>query len=661
MNNMKLNPQLSKYNKSFIFKKGQWAMLSGELVQIRTAEPDFFVLQSKNSSQTQMYTTDALYDLYMQGAFSPAEAAEKPITFRPLNSERDLFEAERRLAYIHDLQGRDNPGSEKTWAKTVAYVSRRISDSEPPHPKQVYRWLKAWQDSNHNVHRLLKKVQLRAKPTLDQQLDLALEVIDDEYLVPHGEIKQHVYQSFCERFAQSGLSGKAMSRSYFYEIIDSLDPLEVCLAQKGKKAALAKFRASDEKIVVEHVMKRVEMDGVHLNLGLIDDDTGEFLGKVIVFFAIDVYTRYILGYSLSYGISPGETSQAVFELIRSIISPKVRNGNYRHEWHCMGIPSEIHCDNGHAFTAGTTRRLLAHMGITQHHSETGKGQRRPFIERFNRTFRNQLCKKIPGYLGKRVDGDTFDKTIEQSAQVTLSEFKAYIEEYIVDVYHQRAHKGLDGMTPQQAVEQALETFITRKAVDINALNFMRGETRTGTVQATHGIQIKNQYFNSKELRELRFKTMGSSNKSPKFDFIFNPNDISEITVLIPESLETLRVPNRDKTIPAGTSLTDFALSKVSKKPENRNQPQPVFTSKHKQHKPKTAPKSRKPSSATKSKQSAQQQTFTDEQLLKQLDNGAMRIAQSTTHYTEKATSEVYTSVSVTPTTHGQGRRRSEVN
>ncbi|WP_134051644.1 DDE-type integrase/transposase/recombinase [Rheinheimera aquimaris] len=657
MNNTKLKPQLSKFSKSFIFKKGDWAVLKGEMVQIRTAEPDFFVLQSKNNSQPQMYSTDMLYDLYLDGAFSPAVAAEQPVTFRPLNSETDLLEAERRLAYIHDLQSRDNPGSYNTWQKCVDYVSRKIVDPEPPHPKQVYRWLKSWQNSSHSIHQLLKRTQLRSKPLMEQQFDLAMEVIDNEYLVPNGGIKQHVYESFRKQFAQSELEGKAMSRSYFYQIIDSLDPYEVCLAQYGKKAALAKFRASDEKIVVRHLMERVEIDAVHLNLGLIDDETGEFLGKVIVFFAIDVYTRYILGYSVVYGISPGETSEAVIELVSSMIVPKARSGNYRNEWYCLGVPWTIHCDNGSAFIAENTLRFLTHLQITQHRSETGKGQRRPFIERFNRTFRNQLCKKIPGYSGKRVDGNKNDKTIEQSAQVTLSDFNKYVEEYIVDVYHQRQHKGLEGLTPQQAVEEALENFIPRAPVDVSTLNFMSGATKKGTVQATHGIQISKQYFNSKELRELRFKAMGSCTKSPKFDFIFNPKDISQIAVLIPKSMEILLVPNRDKTIAAGTSLADFELSKVSKKLNNRTQPQPVFTSKHKQHKPKTTSKSRKSSSVSKTKQRDPSHTFTDEQLREQLDKGAMRIAQNTAHYTEKAPSEVYASVSVNTTR----RKRSEVN
>ena len=138
MNNIKLKSQISKFSKSFIFKKGDWAVLSGETVQIRTAEPDFFVVQQKNSTQTQMYSTDFLHELYLYGAYSPAEAAEKAITSRPLNSERDLLEAERRQAYIHALQSRDLPGSEKTWAKSVAYLSRKISAPEAPHPKQVF-------------------------------------------------------------------------------------------------------------------------------------------------------------------------------------------------------------------------------------------------------------------------------------------------------------------------------------------------------------------------------------------------------------------------------------------------------------------------------------------------------------------------------------------
>lgn len=267
--------------------------------------------------------------------------------------------------------------------------------------------------------------------------------------------------------------------------------------------------------------------------------------------------------------------------------------------------------------------------------------------------------KIPGYLGKRIDGNISDKTIEQSAQVTLSEFKAYVEEYIVDVYHQRKHKGLDGMTPQQAVEQALESFIPRESVDVSTLNFMSGATKKGTVQATHGIQISNQYFNSKELRELRFKAMGSSSKSPTFDFIFNPNDISQIAVLIPGSMEILRVPNRDKTIPAGTSLADYKLRKAAPQLSSSTLPEPVFGSKHQQHKPKTKSKSRKSSPASKTKQTGEVQTFTDEQLREQLGHGAVRIAQNINHYTIKTAVDVDTPVSVNPTSNG--RKRSEVS
>lgn len=82
MKNIKIINKVNKFSKSFIFKKGDWALLQGQLVQIRTAEPDFFVVQKKDSSQTQMYKTDLLYDLYLDGSFAPAQAAEQPVTFQ---------------------------------------------------------------------------------------------------------------------------------------------------------------------------------------------------------------------------------------------------------------------------------------------------------------------------------------------------------------------------------------------------------------------------------------------------------------------------------------------------------------------------------------------------------------------------------------------------
>lgn len=146
---MSVVTKLTEQHKPLFFKKGDWAKLDGQLVQVRVAEPDFFILQKEGQASVEPpYSTDYLYEKYMAGQFDHA-TKENGITFRPLVSSDEVFEAERYLAYIHDLLSRDNPGSEKTWQACVDYVSKRIKDKNPPSPKKVYRMTKDYEKSGH--------------------------------------------------------------------------------------------------------------------------------------------------------------------------------------------------------------------------------------------------------------------------------------------------------------------------------------------------------------------------------------------------------------------------------------------------------------------------------------------------------------------------------
>lgn len=655
---MNVMTRLARQYKKLFFKEGDWAKLDGEFVQVRAAKPDFVVLQKEGKSEVEPpYSTDYLYEKYMAGQFDHA-TKENGITFMPRVSSDEVHKAERYLAYIHDLLSRDNPGSPKTWQACVDYVSERIDDKNPPSPKKVYRLTKDFEQAGHRISQVLKKVQRRASPMLDKQFDLAMEVIDDEFLVINGGNISHTYKCFEARFAQSGLKGKPMSKTYFRKLIDTLDPYEVCCAQRGKDFANRRFRASDEKISTHYMMERVEIDAVHLSLGLIDDETGEVLGKVIVFLAIDVHTRSIVSYSLAYGQGVGETADAAIELVRNMLLTEESPEHYRNTWHRLGIPMRIHSDNGAAFVAENFVRYITSMGLEQHRSETKKSQRRPFIERFNRTLREQLACNLPGYQKKRVDEVTYEKTVEEMALLTVSEFKGYLEEFIVDIYHQPPHKGLHGLTPQEAVEDALDTFIPRPAPSIAQADAMRGVVKTGVIQQTHGIQIDKQHFNSPELRNLRAKLTGpNSNKSPTVKFIYNAQDISQITVLIPNSMEIFVVPNRDKTIRKGTSIAKFRAQieamkmRAKARRGNETAASPVFENKQKQHKPKRKSKKKKSKAkntgANNNNTNTQNTKLTTEQVRAQLDAGTYHVATDASDYKQQKSSTAKTTTKTT--------------
>ena len=547
-----------------LFREGMLVNYNSEPYVIRTAQADFFVLQHTINKNILTLTASVWTQAYCNGDVT-IEAPERPVVITPITDTQTLLDAERILAYVNELETRDNPGSERTRQRVIDYIAGKINDAEPPHPMQLYRWFKKWQKAGRDMAAFMNKRHTRTRPVTDSQFDFAMYIVDEYFLVKHGGNRSALYRIYTAEFAKEAnrtrfqLTGKPMSKTALDNLLDSLEPFEVMAAQQGLSKARMAFRDSNEKIVTHFPGERVEIDAVHLNLGLIEEETGEYIGKVILYLAIDVHTRYILGYSIAYGLKPAESSEGVINLLRHTVSQKIRNGNFSHDWQCIGVPYSFHADNGAGFIAQNTLRFCSMLNTDLHRSESRKSQRRPFIERFNRTLREQLMEKIAGYLGKRIDEKDFDATIEQAATVTLGEFTRHLEHYIVDIYHQNPHRGLDGLSPAQKLKQCQNDFIERPAPNLATLNALVGQQLNRTVQETHGIQINGQYFHSTELKMLRFKEMKNRKnpKAVKMDVIFDSNDISSITVLLPDGIGSLIVPNRDKTIEPGTSLAQY--------------------------------------------------------------------------------------------------------
>jgi putative transposase len=553
-----------------LFQAGMLVRYNGEQYKISTAHSEYLVLQDITTNKVLMLMAEQWQEGYCNGLIT----VEKPtaqVVVNPITDVSKLAEAERILAYINELETRPHPGSVTTREKVINYISSRIGDKNPPHEMQLYRWSKKWEKVGKNISAFINVKQSRIKPVTGAQLDFAMFIIDKYFMVKFADNRSALYRHYVAEFEKEAnqskfeLSGKPMSKTALDNILDSLDPFEVTAAQKGLAVARNKYRDSNEKIVTNFPGERVEIDAVHLNLGLVDEDTGEYSGKVILFLAIDVHTRYILGYSIVHGLNPAESSEGAKNLLQHIVSPKLRNGNYINEWVCVGVPYCFHADNGPAFIAENTLRVCAMLNADLHRSESKKSQRRPFIERFNQTLREQLMVNIPGYLGKRLDRYNFEKTVEQVAVVSLETFTRYLEEYIVDYYHQNPHSGLDGLTPAQMMSQCEGAFFKRPAPDLAVINSLVGATFKRTIQATHGVQIENICYHSTQLKELRFSMMKNRKKEKQVqvEVIFNRNDISSVTVLVPGALESIIVPARDKTIQPGTRLAQYKATKAA--------------------------------------------------------------------------------------------------
>ncbi len=97
-----------------------------------------------------------------------------------------------------------------------------------------------------------------------------------------------------------------------------------------------------------------------------------------------------------------------------------------------GIPDQIRVDNGPEFTSSVFADWCCSKGIRVKYIQPGKPMQNGFIERFNRSYREEV---LDAYL-------FYD----------LNQVRILSEQWMEDYNNQRPHESLNGMTPKKYIE-----------------------------------------------------------------------------------------------------------------------------------------------------------------------------------------------------------------
>lgn len=547
--------------------------IKGKLLNVSNGEK--FLFEPDTTDDYKVFSRNNVIDMF--GKTLVAVDDREVLSNQPPLTPDLIKEVVRRTAYISRIKSlrKDGKIGGVDFIKAVTdYVAKEINDPSPPSRTTLIGWYKKAVISSAGARATLPSMCKNKKSTFDEDtIDLALECIDDIYLSLSRPTMQYTYDCFVDELIKKfSVRKKRPTYTTFIKWIKKIPTADAILGRAGKKALRAAKRNKTSMLITDHILERVEVDAVHFSLGVIDE-AGNYLGKVVVYFVIDCYSRSILGYKLQIGT--GETASSVIDSYRHAIlqkDPSIKCPEIKNTWPMCGLIELVVTDGGPGYTADTSVQFLLDLNTIWQVAQTGCGWKKPYIERFFGTLRKQLLQNIPGYCKRVKDARELDLSLEKQASITIAQLENVLTQWIVDEYHQSPHSGLGGKTPQQVWEKQAAMYVMLPDNEVE-LSLQQGDFvyRTISGDSSEAGVVNNKIrYNDASARLQCIGNMKKAQGEPAtIKILYNSNDVSRVTALDEETGELLELTAVDPRITEGMTLPEYNALYPSKTYNNK--------------------------------------------------------------------------------------------
>lgn len=326
------------------------------------------------------------------------------------------------------------------------------------------------------------------------------------------------------------------SRSTVYRAIKRMDPYGTYLQRHGVDAANKKFAIIEYGVQVLRPMERIEIDEWDCDLMTLVSEAG-LLGRLtraqvavlevirlVICVAIDCATRCVVGLTLSRSVS-SETAMRTLEFTTLDKTDIAVSFGCRAGWHQGGRPEVVAADMGAAFVSDDFKMGCAGILARLINPPGGVAKLRSRIERLFGTFASHFVSRFRGrtysHPGQRGDYDA-----EAEASLTDNDLLAALVTYIVDVYHQRPHAGLQDETPADCWDRLVAKHGLPAPVDAMDRRAIFG-IELERVISGRGVRVFGADFACDQLRDAR-----KHSHQHKARLRFDPLDLGWIAVEI---------------------------------------------------------------------------------------------------------------------------------
>jgi putative transposase len=465
----------------------------------------------------------------------------------------------RKLAYVQAAMSfMEMRLSAAEKIQLINKVSKEIHDPQPPKSWiTITRWLKDYINADEDVNSLVDQNYKKGNRThrFDSNVELIVQSGIDKFLDKKRLSVKSAYKTVRLKAWDMGIT-KYPSYDSFRKRIKALDSYLVMERRFGVKAAEKRFRFYGLGSRPLRPLELTEIDHTPLPLICVDDEVRIPIGRPTLTSLVDKFSRMTLGFYISF--SPPSILN-VMECLRHAILPKaeIKNiyPNIQMDWPACGIPEAILVDNGKEFLSNDFNEICASLGIQKPRSPPRQPWYKAAVERHFRTVADKLLDDKAG--------KTFSNIIEKAdydpkkdAFISLSSLIEIVHTWVIDS-HNNTQNSSTNATPYNLWNSKIDWYPPRMPKSMNALYVTLGKTEQRTLQH-YGIEIFTLRYNSPELNQLRTKF----DKKTSYKIKYNPNDISQIFVNIPDTAEYIPVPCTDYEY--AHNKTEFAHNMIKK-------------------------------------------------------------------------------------------------
>ncbi|PJI55956.1 hypothetical protein CTI14_00785 [Methylobacterium radiotolerans] len=208
-------------------------------------------------------------------------------------------------------------------------------------------------------------------------------------------------------------------------------------------------------------------------------------------------------------------------------------------WDMHGTIEELVTDGGPSFSNARFRLACLILGLNPVLAVSGIPWLRGRIERVFRTVHATLI--------ARFTGRTFENIVrkgdykpERDASLTDEDFCWILVRYVVDIYHNRPHEGLQGRTPREVWDERARMFHVVPPPDRDTQRAAFGLARNAVLDH-EGVRFLGLHYQSQHLQRHRRKH-GHDTATVDVEMRIDPHDLGTVSVKLGENGAYLSVP-----------------------------------------------------------------------------------------------------------------------